>query len=276
MTYLLLYFLLYKLALFPAILFMMVVLSHTDRVHMRERARRFGAQLVEALANYVGNNYFPDNTSDSKAYLTLFYLRLYLWRPVCILTDMVGGFNEGIEHLEPTVMIVEPYSAYRLNQHINPMADSFDNSQTQHVETVERENQSDTNRAFGRIDPNSHKRIAKEIMNDDDNNSDNSEVVVISTQSDDDNPDLSDLSDVSNDSDNEETKPQAIFDRRRTLRDDNDSDSENGSESGSENGSRSRSSSRSPSPKPRRRGIRVKRVAPRSNIKRKIRLARRR
>ena len=230
---------------------------------------------MEALTNYVGNNYLPGNTSDSKAYLTLFYLRMYLWRPVCILTDMVGGFNEGIEHLEPTVMIVEPYSAYRLNQHINPMAGSFDNSQTQHVETVERDH-SDIDRAFERIDPNSHKRIAKEIMDGDDNNSDNSEMVVISTQSDDDNSDLSDLSDVSNDSDNEETKPQAIFDRRRTLRDDNNSDSENGSESGSRSRSRSRSSSRSPSPKPRRRGIRVKRVAPRSNIKRKIRLARRR
>lgn len=98
------YFFLYRLSIIVTIPLLMSALSHTDRVHMRERARRFGASAVE----YV--------SSLSKPYGNLLnisnLLRLHIWRPVCILTDIIGGFNEGVENLEPTMMIAEPYNSY--------------------------------------------------------------------------------------------------------------------------------------------------------------------
>jgi hypothetical protein len=276
MSYLLLYFFLYRLAAMVTVPLLLMALSHTDRVHMRERARRLGESIINSATSNV-------SSPNPLAQTIVFYLRLYVWRPICILTEIIGGFNEGIECLAPTMMIAEPYNAYRLEttiamsgyNRLNPqpsiVSDTTggDNRRSNLFQT-----QSTASSPLKRIDPNSHKTIAAEIIGDrtketknevDDSSSSDDEdnqAVSISTHGD-------DLSDASNDSDHIET--------------DEDSESASDSDDGyrrRRGRSRSRSSSRfrsrSRTPEPRRRGIRVKRVAPKSKNRGRIRLARRR
>jgi hypothetical protein len=283
MSYFLLYFFLYRIAAIAAVPLLMIALSHTDRVHMRERARRLGVSIVKSAQSTLVKE-------DTTLYrFLLFYVRLYIWRPICILTEMVGGLNEGIENLEPTVMIAEPYSAFRIENSINqvmthtrpePIDCPYQNDPDTEVDVEEMLNNLKPRSGLGNVDPDSHKNIAGEIFrthknnpidNSDDDSSDH-EQVSISTQGDsasENNSYADDDTDSDSDASNDSRQRSTRVDERRGLR------RGRSRESRSRSQSRSQSRSRSRSAEPRRRGFRVKRVAPRKN-KGRIRLARRR
>src|SRR3989304_2292992 len=103
MTYLMLYFILYKFALCATLPLMMIVLSHTDRVHMRERARRMGV----SIKRYATTDYLNDFRYGSQLSQLRVLLELYLLRPICICLEVLVGFTEGVEDIEP-IMVIHP------------------------------------------------------------------------------------------------------------------------------------------------------------------------
>jgi hypothetical protein len=86
--------LLYKIALVIFMIYVFYILKYTNRIHMREKARRFGLQiylyLIKKVPSYM--------TIERKLY------RLLLCQ-IMIFTDTIIGFLEGITNQEPTIML---------------------------------------------------------------------------------------------------------------------------------------------------------------------------
>jgi hypothetical protein len=257
MTYLLvLYFFLYRIAVLATIPLLWIALSHADRVHMRERARRLANSIIKTTESYVDPN---NKYSKLLNYLSL-RSKLYISRPLCVMTELLSGFAEGTEDLKPIMMIAEPYSAYRVEtskevEMLN-VANPILNKKESQIST------------FGRVDPQSHKNIANEIIDssndsNDEDDEDNEDTVSISTR---DNKRTETKWNDGNDDQSDDRSDDETNEQSDELIDETDSESDYSKDS-SEHNNHNYSQ--------RRRGFRVKRVAPKSNTRPRIRLARR-
>lgn len=88
------YIFLYQISLFITVFMFWILLGYVDRVHMRERFRRYGNNLSNTIAKL-----FPVNQQTGDRF------RLIIIRPVCMIFEIITGFLEGLEGLEPIIMI---------------------------------------------------------------------------------------------------------------------------------------------------------------------------
>jgi hypothetical protein len=84
---------LYQISLFITMIALWILLSYVDRIHMRERFRQYGKKLTRLISILLIN----EKTYDR--------FRLIVIRPMCAISEMITGFLEGIEGLEPIIMI---------------------------------------------------------------------------------------------------------------------------------------------------------------------------
>lgn len=93
----------YQLSLYIAFCFLWLCMSYIDRVHFRERCRRYGI--------------FVHNSLQKISFIRTYYqyIRIYLLRPICTLCEMIVGFLEGVENLEAIVNISENKIQYDEN-----------------------------------------------------------------------------------------------------------------------------------------------------------------
>lgn len=87
------YISLYRFSLMVMSFFLWISLSYVDRVHMKERTRRYGSILSDSFLKVIMNEAIYNK------------IRLFVIRPLCVLSEIVSGFLEGIENLEPILMI---------------------------------------------------------------------------------------------------------------------------------------------------------------------------
>lgn len=164
-----LYFFLYRIAAIISVILFWVTLSHTDKMHMRERSRRLGNKIRNSIVHntssvsrfalrtlnstavfeFVINN----QSSMERAYLIV---ALYILRPVSIALEMITGFTEGVENVDPLIVL-------------------------ESINKDEHESSKEEDKTI-KIDPrpNDYKRIVNEF-NESQNEIDDSDVVPIST-----------------------------------------------------------------------------------------------
>ena len=80
-----------------------ILISYIDRVHMRERARKYGVILSEMLSK----NILSENAYDK--------FRISIIGPLCVIFEITAGFLEGIENLEPIITMVQPDTSTHLD-----------------------------------------------------------------------------------------------------------------------------------------------------------------
>jgi len=89
------YIILYKMSMFLFVIFLYSCISYIDRAHAREKTRIIGCfihkQLTECKYDIVCSTY------DKSRYIIL--------RPLCVLSECITGFIEGIENCDPIYKI---------------------------------------------------------------------------------------------------------------------------------------------------------------------------
>jgi hypothetical protein len=91
---------LYRISLTICCLFLWVVLSYVDRIHLRERARRFGLYISSIIAYLLVNTYIYDK------------FRVIVVRPLCTIFETIIGFLEGIEKFEAVILLSDNNDRY--------------------------------------------------------------------------------------------------------------------------------------------------------------------
>jgi hypothetical protein len=84
---------LYIIGLYLVCIFFWISLSYVDRVHLREKTRRYGTQIYMTLNNLSYVNMYYDK------------LRIILFRPISVILEMITGFIEGIENSDPIICL---------------------------------------------------------------------------------------------------------------------------------------------------------------------------
>jgi hypothetical protein len=107
---------LYQISLIITGIMSWLALSYVDRIHMRERARRYGVIVSILIASLV-SKITGKNTSGSSEPLILAQdssisniydkFRLIIIRPICTILETLIGFLEGIENIEPIIIIAD-------------------------------------------------------------------------------------------------------------------------------------------------------------------------
>lgn len=67
--------------------------SFVDRVHIRERSRRCGVVISGYISKVIKHESYQNR------------FKIYTIRPICVILDVIAGFFEGIENLEPIIKI---------------------------------------------------------------------------------------------------------------------------------------------------------------------------
>ncbi len=88
------YMYLYSWSLTITMIFIWITLSFMDRVHLRERSRRFGLSCSHILEQLLINSLFYDK------------FRILCVRPLCAIFESLNGFLEGIENFEAIVLMI--------------------------------------------------------------------------------------------------------------------------------------------------------------------------
>ena len=91
---------LYQISLSACCLFLWVMLSYVDRIHLRERARRFGLYISSIIAYLLVNTYIYDK------------FRVIVVRPLCTIFETLVGFLEGIENFEAVILLSDNNDRY--------------------------------------------------------------------------------------------------------------------------------------------------------------------
>lgn len=119
---------LYSWSLTITMIFMWISLSYMDRVHLRERSRRFGLSCSHILEQLLINELFYDK------------LRILCVRPLCTIFELINGFLEGIENFEAIVLI--------MNHDIKADNSELNNIESNNIESniIKTTNDIDTNR----------------------------------------------------------------------------------------------------------------------------------
>lgn len=86
---------LYRISLLMTLVLMWLALSYVDRIHFRERARRFGLWCSDILSHLMVKRTIYDK------------FRIYCIRPLCVVCDTFAGFLEGIENLEAIILVAD-------------------------------------------------------------------------------------------------------------------------------------------------------------------------
>lgn len=91
---------LYQISLTLSFIFLWIALSYVDRVHLRERSRRFGLYISTIIAYLLLNSQFYDK------------FRVIFVRPLCAIFETITGFLEGVENFEATILLVDNNDMY--------------------------------------------------------------------------------------------------------------------------------------------------------------------
>lgn len=114
------------ISLFPLIFLLWISLSYVDRIHLRERARRYGVQISKISSTVIMNDYIYDKC------------RILIIRPICALCDFLAGIFEGMENLEPIIKIMENKKDFLCD------VDTINNLETESVTESETEISTET------------------------------------------------------------------------------------------------------------------------------------
>ena len=87
------YFSLYKISLGFCGIFFWICASYIDRVHMRERSRRFGVNVHNIISRLIISQTVHDK------------FRIFILRPLCAIFEIMTGFLEGVENFDPVISI---------------------------------------------------------------------------------------------------------------------------------------------------------------------------
>jgi hypothetical protein len=89
------YLFFYKMSVFIFSCFVWFCISYIDRVHAREKTRHLGCIIHKLISE-----------SEREIYHTIYNkFRIFILRPLCVLSECITGFIEGIENCEPICKI---------------------------------------------------------------------------------------------------------------------------------------------------------------------------
>src|SRR5437762_3510649 len=89
------YMILYQIGVIVCSIGSWVSLSYVDRIHFRERARRYGVMVTSIIENMMVKRIIYDK------------FRILIIRPICVILETLIGFLEGIENFESVIVISE-------------------------------------------------------------------------------------------------------------------------------------------------------------------------
>ena len=90
--------------------------SHVDKVHFRERMRRYGVFTISNIEKYV-NRYY------------LLQFKINILRPMALVFESICGFLDGLEIDNPTVVIMENKCIWNLDDNPNDLQDDVSNNE---------------------------------------------------------------------------------------------------------------------------------------------------
>ena len=99
------YFFFYKISLLIFCGFTWLCISYVDRIHAREKTRHVGCLIHKVITE--SKYEFLKNIYEKTRYILL--------RPLCVISECITGFIEGIENCDPIIKI-----QYNLNEHLQP------------------------------------------------------------------------------------------------------------------------------------------------------------